>query len=64
MTRTRSAIVTVESLCAMMTAVLPLRRVFSPCCTRRSDGMSNELVASSRINTAGFARKALAKEIN
>jgi hypothetical protein len=48
----------------MMIAVLSASKVFRPCWTILSEGISNELVASSRINTAGLAIKALAKEIS
>ena len=54
----------------LTTANLALRLVRSassfvrPSCTRRSLGMSSELVASSRMSTAGFARNALANEIS
>ena len=49
---------------AMMTAVRPASRVFSPLWTIRSDGISSDDVASSRISTAGFARKARANEMS
>jgi hypothetical protein len=55
---------TVDSRCAMMIAVLSASKVFRPCWTILSEGISNELVASSKINTAGLAIKALAKEIS
>ncbi|OUD87155.1 hypothetical protein BC477_04120 [Clavibacter michiganensis subsp. michiganensis] len=63
-TSTRSAIATVESRCAMMIAVRSASSVVRPCCTSRSLGMSSELVASSRISTAGSARNARANEIS
>ena len=60
-TITRSAISTVVRRWAMITAVRSSSSVRSACCTRRSEGTSSDEVASSRISTAGSARKARAK---
>ena len=60
-TSTRSAISTVVRRWAMITAVRSASSVRSARCTSRSDGMSSDDVASSRISTAGSARNARAK---
>ena len=59
-TITRSAISTVDSRWAMITAVRPASTVRSACWTSRSEGTSSDEVASSRISTAGSARNARA----
>ncbi len=63
-TSTRSAISTVDSRCAITTAVRPFSTVAMARCTARSPGMSSELVASSRISTAGSASSARANATN
>ena len=64
MTRTRSAMATVDSRCAMITAVRPVSTVCSAFWTRRSLGMSSSEVASSRMSSAGAARNARANEMS
>src|SRR5579862_490725 len=61
-TSTRSAMATVDSRWAMMTAVRPASTVRSALWTSRSLGMSSSEVASSRTSTAGAARNARANE--
>ena len=61
-TITRSAISTVVRRWAMITAVRSSSSVRSACCTSRSDGTSSDEVASSRMSTAGSARKARAND--
>ncbi|CAM5502817.1 hypothetical protein SCYAM73S_04154 [Streptomyces cyaneofuscatus] len=63
-TSTRSAISTVDRRWAITTAVRPCSIVSMARCTARSPGMSRELVASSRIRTAGSASRARAKATN
>ena len=46
----------------MITAVRSSSRVRRACCTSRSEGTSSDEVASSRMSTAGSARKARAKD--
>ena len=48
----------------MISAVRCPSSFVRPSCTIRSEGMSSELVASSRISTFGSARNARAKEIS
>lgn len=50
----------VESRCAMTKLVRSLRSAAIACCTSRSVRVSTELVASSRMSSAGSERKARA----
>jgi hypothetical protein len=59
-TRMTSASRMVESRCAMTKLVRSVRSADIACCTSSSVRVSTELVASSRISSAGFARKARA----
>ena len=59
-TSTRSATSTVESRWAITSAVRSASTRANARCTMRSLGMSSDDVASSRISTAGSARKARA----
>ena len=61
-TSTRSEPITVDSRCAMTTDVRSASRVCRPSCTSASPGTSSELVASSRMSSAGSARNARAND--
>ncbi len=49
-----------DNLCAITSDVRECINLFKASCTKRSDSVSKEEVASSRINISGFFRIALA----